>query len=79
LEYVTLIKLRKGAAANLRDRSTSIEVLDDDWDKVEMAFKSKAEAKREILWFGCDAVVIEPQELREEIIASLEKLVTLHG
>ncbi|MGA1590557.1 MAG: helix-turn-helix transcriptional regulator [Candidatus Nanopelagicaceae bacterium] len=79
LEYVSLIKLRKGVAANLRDRSTSIEVLDDDWDQVEIAFKSKAEAKREILWFGCDAIVIEPQELRKEIIASLEKLVALHG
>ena len=78
-EYSVQLRLRKAAGLNLRNLATEIKSLDEEWDLVTLSFKSDAEALREILWLGPDAIIESPMDLRNLAIKSFEKLVATHG
>jgi proteasome accessory factor B len=72
------IALRKGKAPQLRSGAL-IREKDSDWDLVELEYRSEENLIQSVLWYGTDAVVEEPEYLREAIISRLEKAVELHG
>lgn len=70
--------VRKGKAVNLRKEGLVSEH-DSDWDLITVQFHSSKDLLREILWAGENVVVLQPIELREELIASLKSVAALHG
>lgn len=78
-EYRTKLQLRNAAGLHLRNLSDQVEVIDADWDLVEVSFQNLTEAQREILWLGPDVLVLEPLELRESVTEALKRIVISHG
>jgi proteasome accessory factor B len=73
-----VLLVRKGKAPALRNEG---EVFDHDseWDRVELAYQSSKQLLREVLWAGENAIVLEPRDLRDELISSLKVMVENHG
>jgi proteasome accessory factor B len=72
------IAVRKGKAPQLR-LGTLIHEKNADWDLVEIEYRSEENLIQRVLWYGTDALIEEPENLREAIISRLEKAVELHG
>jgi proteasome accessory factor B len=72
------IAVRKGKAPALRGDSTSSE-LDSEWDLLEVPYRNGPILIREILWAGENAYVLEPANLKEKVIAIVEKAMENHG
>lgn len=72
------IAVRKGKAPQLR-LGTIIHEKNADWDLVEIEYRSEENLIQRVLWYGTDALIEEPENLREAIISRLEKAVELHG
>lgn len=72
------VKIRKGKGRVLRQGATTISS-DDEFDLCQVSFGSAERLLDVILWHGDDVVVIDPLDLREEVIARLQKLVAMHG
>lgn len=76
--HTATIDIRKGKAHLLRN--TAITSVDKgEWDRVTVNYFDTQRFIDLILWHGDDALVIQPSELRGEIIAALEKIVNHHG
>lgn len=76
--HTATIDIRKGKAHLLRN--TAITSIDKgEWDRVTVNYFDTQRFIDLILWHGDDALVIQPSELRGEIIAALEKIVNHHG
>lgn len=73
-----VVLVRKGKAPALRNEALVVEH-DSEWDRVELQYHDSKQLLREILWTGENAIVIEPKELREQLIASLKAVVASHG
>jgi proteasome accessory factor B len=73
-----VVAIRKGKAQSLRT-GTTITEKSADWDLCTVQYRSDENLLQRVLWYGTDAVIEEPQHLRLEIIARLEKAVQLHG
>ena len=73
--------LRDGRALNLRTRSELIEDVSviDGWQRVKADYRDRERFIEEILWFGSDVIVLEPDDLRHEIIEILKKGVAIYG
>jgi proteasome accessory factor B len=69
-----LIYLRSGRALNLRARSKVIATGKkiDGWDLVELNYRDRERLIEEVLWYGDDAVLQSPAEIRSEIVSRLE-------
>ena len=69
-----LIYLRSGRALNLRARAKALktDMKVDGWDLVELGFRDRERLIEEVLWYGDDAVLHSPADIREEIISRLE-------
>ena len=69
-----LIYLRSGRALNLRARAKALETDKkvDGWDLMELNFRDRDRLIEEVLWYGDDAVLHSPADIREEIISRLE-------
>jgi proteasome accessory factor B len=76
-----VIYLRAGRAIALRSRSVSSSTKSDvaGWDKVELSFRDKERFIEELLWYGDDAIVISPKDVRDEIVKRLELGVKRYG
>lgn len=76
-----LIYLRSGRANNLRNRSKASENGKKiaGWDLVELTFRDRERLIEELLWYGDDVVLSQPQDIRDEIISRLKSAVTAHG
>jgi proteasome accessory factor B len=72
------VAIRKGKAPSLRGDSPALE-LDSEWDVLDIPYRNEKVLIREILWAGESAYVLEPVELREKIIAIVEKAIESHG
>ncbi len=73
-----LLRVRKGKGHLLR--IISAEPSDDgDWDLLHITSNNEERLTDLILWHGSDVEVIQPIDFRTRIIASLEKLVDIHG
>ena len=73
-----VVLVRKGKAPSLRNEGT-ISEHDSEWDRVDLQYQSSKQLLREVLWAGENAIILEPQELRDELIDSLKALVANHG
>jgi len=69
-----LIYLRSGRALNLRARAKALQADKkvDGWDLVELGFRDRERLIEEVLWYGDDAVLHSPADIRAEIISRLE-------
>ena len=72
------LRIRRGKAALLRAESRLVANL-DDWDEIEVDYSDSEKLINQILWAGDSAIVIAPQELRDEVIARLEWVVSHHA
>lgn len=72
------VKIRKGKGRVLRQGATTISS-DDEFDLCQVSFGSAERLLDVIFWHGDDVVLVDPLDLREEVIARLQKLVAIHG
>ena len=73
-----VLLVRKGKAPSLRNEGVVSE-FDAEWDRVDLQYYGKSQLLREVLWAGENAIILEPQELRDELISSLKVVVANHG
>lgn len=66
--------LRDGRALNLRTRAKMIADSEDStgWQKIEIEFGDKERFLEEILWYGSDVILLEPSDLRQQIVELLK-------
>ena len=72
VDVVALV--RKGRAASLRARGTVTEY-DADRDLLRLTVPDPIEFGREVAGFGADVVVLEPEHIRQSVIARLRRAV----
>jgi proteasome accessory factor B len=72
-----VLLVRKGKAPALRNEGV-ISEHDSEWDRVNLQYQSSKQILREILWAGDNAIILEPEELRGELIASLKEVIAHH-
>jgi proteasome accessory factor B len=75
------IYLRSGRALGLRNRSTEI---DDNqapigWQRFSISYQDEERLIEEILWYGDDAVVINPDSVKAAVIERLQSGVKRYG
>lgn len=76
--HVATLHVRKRKAHLLRSRS--ITTIDKgEWDEITVNFAHAQLFIDLVLWHGLDALIIEPEFLRDQIIESLKEIVNLHG
>lgn len=63
------IRLRRDAGYPLRARATEIRELDDEWEELEIPYGHGLDAW--LVEFGPDLVVVEPAELRADVVDRL--------
>jgi proteasome accessory factor B len=63
------IRLRAGAGYPLRSRATDVRELPDGWDELEIPYGHGLDAW--LVEFGPDVIVLEPAELRAEVVDRL--------
>jgi len=76
-----ILHLRTGRALALRSRaksSTKKKVV-PGWDLVEIGFRDRERFIEEVLWYADDAIVVEPSDVRTEIVKRLELGVKRYG
>ena len=76
-----ILHLRTGRALALRSRaksSTKKKVV-SGWDLVEIGFRDRERFIEEVLWYADDAIVVEPADVRTEIVKRLELGVKRYG
>ena len=80
LQSATLL-VRDGRALNLRTRAKRIAApaQDDGWQRVSVDFRDRERFVEEILWYGSDVIVIEPADLRQQIVELLKDGVRRYG
>ena len=72
------LKLRTDKAYSLRRFATPI-ASEDDWDIVDYSYASIDQLLRDLLWHGDDVLLVEPNDLREKVAASLARIESAHG
>ena len=73
-----VLLVRKGKSPALRNEGI-ISDHDSEWDRVELQFQSSRQILKEILWAGDNVIILEPLELRNELISSLKEVISHHG
>jgi proteasome accessory factor B len=63
------IRLRRGAGYPLRARATELRELDEGWDELSIPYGHGLDAW--LVEFGADVVVVEPAELRADVVDRL--------
>jgi proteasome accessory factor B len=73
--------LRDGRGLNLRNRG--VEISGDrapvGWQEYVLEYRDHERFVEEVLWYGSDVIVSEPQTLRYEILAHLKSGVVRYG
>jgi proteasome accessory factor B len=72
-----IIDVRKGKGHILRTMSVSMKDL-GEWDQIKVPIYTLESLTAQILWHGEDVLVLEPEELKKNVIAQLEALVSNH-
>jgi proteasome accessory factor B len=65
------LKVRVGAGHSLRRQADEIEEIDQSWSRVGLSFAETEAFADEISSFGPDVVVLDPDDLRDAVIARL--------
>jgi len=78
---VATILIRDGRGTNLRNRG--VQVADPSipvgWQRFNIQFNDETSFIEEILWYGDDLVVSDPQNLRSKVLSLLESGVKTYG
>ena len=72
------LSLRQGRAHHFAG-SRVLRELDADWLEIEVEYHDENWLMQEVLACGTNAILIEPSQLRSEIISRLQQLVAEHG
>jgi proteasome accessory factor B len=67
-----IIKVRKGTCLNLRNRC-EVVLADESWDFLKISYDFDFEIIEKILWYGADIELVEPENLRHQLIARLQE------
>jgi proteasome accessory factor B len=70
--FLVALKVKKERARVLRMRGT-VTPLDQSWDLIEFYARDIRTTASEILWWGSDVVVVEPLELKEQVLENLRQ------
>jgi proteasome accessory factor B len=70
-ERTAVLRVRAGAGVGLRRDAVSVQP-DGDWDLVTTRFDDVGWFADYAAWFGSDAVVLDPPDLREAVIRRLK-------
>ncbi len=73
-----VLEVRQGKAFELRKMATAVEQL-GEWDRITCEYIDESSFIDLVLWHLDDAVVLEPQALRDSIISSLNEILDMHG
>ena len=76
--HVATIKARWGKALSLRSKATEIRDV-DDWSILTIPYSLERDIVSEVLWHGPDAVILEPEHLRDSVVSALQEIVEAHG
>ena len=74
-EHTAVLRIRSGAGVGLRQHAVSVradETGPPGWDLVTTRFADVGSFADYAAWFGPDAVVLDPPDLREAVIARLK-------
>jgi proteasome accessory factor B len=73
-ERTALLRVRTGAGVGLRRHAVSVQADDtaEGWDLVTTRFGDLAWFADYVAWFGSDAVVLDPPDVREAVIRRLK-------
>ena len=73
-EHTALLRVRTGAGVGLRRHAVSVQADDtaEGWDLVTTRFGDLAWFADYVAWFGSDAVVLDPPDVREAVIRRLK-------
>ena len=73
-EHTALLRVRTGAGVGLRRHAVSVQADDtaEGWDLVTTRFGDLGWFADSAAWFGPDAVVLDPPDLREAVIRRLK-------
>ena len=77
LARLATVDIRKGKAQLLRAHALSIKDM-GEWDRITTSYIGTERFIDLVLWHGEDALIIEPESLRNEIIARLNEIVRHH-
>lgn len=75
-DRTAVLLVREGAGHGLRRHARPADGGDRraGWDRLEVDFASAETLADEVLEHGADVVVVEPQEVRDEVVARLERV-----
>ena len=75
-DRTAVVLVRQGAGHGLRRHARPAEGGGgrDGWDRLEVDFASAETLADEVLEYGADVVVVEPQEVRDEVVSRLERV-----
>ncbi len=76
-DRTAVVLVRQGAGHGLRRHarvSAQDGTTEDGWDRLEVDFASAETLADEVLEYGAEVVVVEPAEVRDEVVARLERL-----
>ncbi|MEN3121815.1 MULTISPECIES: WYL domain-containing protein [Janibacter] len=74
----SVLRVRVDAGHGLRRRATSVESIDEQWDRVVVDHGGTGAFAGEIASHGADVVVEGPAELREAVVARLRSVLETH-
>ena len=77
LACLATVDVRKGKAQLLRTNALSTIDM-GEWDRITTSYIGTERFIDLVLWHGEDALIIEPEALRDEIVARLNEIVALH-
>jgi proteasome accessory factor B len=70
------VRVREGSAWELRRSATSVSPADAGWDRLELGYSDPERLADRVTAFGADAVVEDPDEVRDAVVARLRLLAT---
>ena len=73
-ERSATLLIREKRVMALRNRG-EVSPGSNGWEKLEISFDDLSEFTKEILWYADDVVVERPQELRDQVVKSLQELI----
>jgi proteasome accessory factor B len=77
LPGIATLDIRKGKAQLLRTNALTTTDM-GEWDRITTSYTGTERFIELILWHGEDALIIEPKDLQEKIIAKLREIVAHH-
>ena len=69
------VRVRRGSGYGLRRRSAAEQPWSDGWDLLTVPFADDGVLADEVAGYGADAVLLEPQAVRDRVVARLRSVV----